>query len=133
MVEDGVAPHRRDDAGRQSEGEREQDGAERELDGRGEQRGEFGDHRLMRDDRAAEIAAHQPREIVAVLHQHRLVEAVFLAQLLVPDRIDPALARHGLDRIARDEADQHEHQERDPDEGRDHEAQAGEDEPEHGA
>ena len=32
MIEDGIAPHRRDDAGRQSEAQREQDGAERKLD-----------------------------------------------------------------------------------------------------
>ena len=76
----------------------------------GNKRLEFGDHRLMGDDRAAEIAMQQPRQIVAVLHQHRLVEAVFLAQLRVPDRIDAALARHRLDRIAGHQADQHEHQ-----------------------
>ena len=76
-------------------------------------------------------AAHQPREVIAVLHQDRLVEAVLLAQLFVPGRIDAALARHGLDRIARNEADQHEHQQRDPDEGRNHETDAREKEPEH--
>ena len=102
VIEDRVAPHRRDDAGRQSEAQREQDGAERKLDGRREQRREFGDHRLMGDDRAAEVAAHQPRQIEAVLHHDRLIEAVFLAQLRVPHRIDAALARHRLDRIARE-------------------------------
>src|SRR5215470_18432687 len=85
----------------------------------------------MGDDRASKVAAYQPRQIVPVLNQHRLVEAVFLAQLLVPDRIDPTLARHRLDRIARDETDKYEYDERDPDEGRNHETDARENEPEH--
>src|SRR5262249_53177896 len=83
------------------------------------------------EHQASELAAPQPRQIVPVLNQHRLVEAVFLAQLLVPDRIDTALARHRLDRIARDETDKHEYDERDPDEGRNHETDARENEPEH--
>src|SRR5258708_1942601 len=85
----------------------------------------------MRDDRAAEVAAHQPRQIETVLHHDRLIEAVILAQLRMPDRIDPALTRHRLDRIARNETDEHEYQQRDPDEGRDHQAEARENEPEH--
>ena len=85
----------------------------------------------MRDDRASKVAEHQPRQIVPVLNPHRLVEAVFLTQLLVPDRIDPTLARHRLDRIARDETDKHEYDERDPDEGRNHETDARENEPKH--
>jgi hypothetical protein len=85
----------------------------------------------MRDDRAAEIAPHEPRQIETVLYQDRLVEAVVLTQLRVPHRIDSTLARHRLDRVARNEADEHKHQERDPDEGRYHEAQPGENEPEH--
>ena len=74
---------------------------------------------------------HQPRQIEAVLHQHRLVKAVLLAQLRVAGRIDAAFARHGLDRIAGDQADQYEHEQRDPDEGRNHETQPGKSEPEH--
>ena len=72
-------------------------------------------------------------DVDAVLHQHRPVEAVFLAQLLVARRVDAALARQGLDRIARNEADQEEGQQRDPDEGRNDEADAGQDEAEHAA
>ena len=131
VVEDRVAPHRRDDAGRQAEDEREQDRAERELDGRRKQRREFRDHRLMRDDRVAEIALQHAADVDAVLHEHRLVEAVLLAQLRMPDRIDAALAGHGLDRIAGNEADQDEGEQRDPDEGRNDEADPGEDEAEH--
>jgi hypothetical protein len=65
------------------------------------------------------------------LHQHRLIEAVVLAQLRVPGRIDTAFARHRLNGIAGDQADKHEHKQRNPDEGRNHEAQPGKDEPEH--
>ena len=72
-------------------------------------------------------------EIDAVLHENGLVEAVFLAQLLVARGIDPALAGKGLDRIAGNEADQEKGEQRDPDEGRDDQADAGEDEAEHRA
>ena len=60
-----------------------------------------------------------------------LVEAVFLAQLLVARGIDAALAGERLDRVAGNEADQEKGEQRDPDEGRDDEADAGQDEAEH--
>ena len=71
------------------------------------------------------------RDVDAVLHQYRLVEAVGLAQHLVPRRVHPALARHGLDRVAGNEPDQEKREQRDPDEGRDDEADPGQDEAEH--
>ena len=70
-------------------------------------------------------------EIDPVLDDDRLVEAVFLAQLLVAGGIDAALAGKRFDGIARYEADQEESQQRDPDEGRDDQADAGENESEH--
>src|SRR5258708_7159937 len=85
----------------------------------------------MRDDRAAEVTAEEPRQVETVLHQDRLIETVIFDQLRVSDRVDPALARHGLDRVAGNEPDQNEDQQRDSDEGRNHEAGTGEDEPEH--
>ena len=78
-----------------------------------------------------EIAVQHVPDIDAVLHEDRLIEAVFLAQLRVPDRIDAALAGHRLDRIAGDEADEKEGEKGDPDEGRDHQADAGQDKAEH--
>ena len=53
MIEDRVAPHRRDDAGRQADGEREQDGADataRSSPGTGVRNSD--DDRLVGDDRA---------------------------------------------------------------------------------
>ena len=84
----------------------------------GNRPGEFLDHRLMRDDGAAEIAVREPRQIKPVLDDDRPIETVLVAQLLVQRLIDAVLAGHRLDRIAGDEADQHEHEQRDPDEGR---------------
>ena len=113
------------------EHESEDDGAERQLDGRREQRRELAQHRLLRDHRLAEIALEDAGQIDPVLDEDRLVEAVFLAQLLVAGGIDAALAGKRFDRIARYEADEEEGQQRDPDEGRDDQADAGEDESEH--
>ncbi len=73
---------------------------------------------------------HQPQQIEAVLHEHRLIEAEVLAQLREPGRIDAAFARHRLNGIARNQADKHEHKQRDSDEGRNHEAQPGKNKPE---
>ena len=73
----------------------------------------------------------QSPDINAVLHENGLVEAIFLAQLLVTHGIDAALAGEGLDRVSGNEADQEESDQRDPDEGRDDEADAGQNEPEH--
>ena len=89
------------------------------------------EHRLLRDHRLAEIALEDAGQIDPVLDDDRLVEAVFLAELLVAGGIDAALAGKRFDRIARNEADQEEGQQRDPDEGRDDQADAGEDESEH--
>ena len=89
------------------------------------------DHRFARDDGLAEVAVEEAGDVDAVLHEDRPVEAELLAQRLVPDGVDPALARHGLDRIAGDEPDQEEGEQRDPDEGRNDEADPGQDEAEH--
>ena len=116
MVEDRVAVDRGENAGRQAERQRKQHGAERKLDGRGKQRRKLGDHRLARDDRAAEIAMHDATDVAAVLNEERLVEPVFAQQLRVTCGIDAALARHGLDRVAGHDADQEESKQRKADE-----------------
>ena len=87
--------------------EREQHGAQRQLDRGREQRGELVDDRLVRDDRRAEIAAQRRARLEPVLDDaQRLVEAVLVPQFRVPRRIDAVLAGQRLDRIAGDEADQ---------------------------
>ena len=85
----------------------------------------------MRDDGSAEITVQQATDVDGVLHQHRTVEAILLAQGLVPHGVDAALPGQRLDRIARHQPYEHEGQKGDPNEGRDHETQPGEDEPEH--
>ena len=115
----------------QAEDQREQHRRGGELDGCGKQRLEFGDHRRLSDDRFAEITLQHAAEIVAILHVQRLIEAEFLQQLGVMDRIDAALARHRLDRIAGHETDQEERNQRDSDKGRNDETDAGQDEAQH--
>ena len=132
VVEQRVASHGGDDAGGYAENQREQYGAERELDRRGKQRHELVQHRRLRDHRLAEVAVQHAADVDAVLHQHRPVESVFLEQLRVPRRIDPALPCHRLDRITRHQADQEEREQRHADEGRDDERQPGEEETDHG-
>ena len=67
----------------------------------------------MRDNRAAKIALHQSGQIKPVLNEDRPVETVILAELRMPHRIDAPLARHGLDRIAGNEANEHKDKQRD--------------------
>ena len=60
-----------------------------------------------------------------------LLFSVQLGWTPVSGRIDAMFARHGLDGVAGDQADQHEYEQRDPDEGRNHETDARENEPKH--
>ncbi len=92
MVEDGAAPDRGEDADRNAEEDGEQDRHRRQFDRRREQGEEFFEHRLLGDDRAAEIAVQQVAEVDAVLLQQRPVEAEFGAQRGMARRIDAALA-----------------------------------------
>ena len=102
-----------------------------ELDRRREQRGELAQHRLLRDHRLAEVAVEHAADVDAVLDEHRPVEPVFLEQRRVPRGVDAALARHGLDRIARHDPDQEEREQRHADEGRDDEADSAQQEAQH--
>ena len=61
-------------------------------------------------------------DVDAVLHEHRTVETVFLEQLGVAPGIDAALARHRLDGIAGNQADEEEREQRHPDERRNDES-----------
>ena len=131
VVEYRVASHGGDHARRNADDEREQDRAGGELDGRGEQRGELAHHRLLRDHRLAEVPVQHAADIDAVLDEHGPVEPVFLEQRRMPGGIDAALARHGLDRIARHDPDQEEGEQRHADEGRDDEADSAQQEAQH--
>ena len=82
-------------------------------------------HRLLGDIDLPRSPLQDAGQIDPVLDDERLVEAVFLAELRVAGGIDAALAGKRFDGIARHEADQEEGQQRDPDEGRDDQADAG--------
>ena len=88
-------------------------------------------HRAMGDDGDAEVALQHVADIVEELHVERPVEAHLVQQLGVALGRDAALADTHLDRIARHQADQDEGQEDDAEEGRDHQADARQDEAEH--
>ncbi len=131
MVEDRVSAHRGQNTGRKAEDQGEQHRAQRELDGGREKSGKLRQHRLPRDDGAAEVAVEDACDIAAILDEKRPVETEFPTQLLVSSRIDAALARHRLDRVSGDEADKKESQHGDPDKGRDRHADAGQREANH--
>ena len=70
-------------------------------------------------------------EIDPVLDEDRPIEAVFDPQLLEALRVDAALARERLDRIAGHEANEEKGQHGDSEKGRNDEADACQDESEH--
>src|SRR5204862_7590683 len=82
-------------------------------------------------DRDAEVAVQRAPDVLAVLHRQRPVEAELVDEPLVALGRHAALARECLERIAWNEADQREDEQRDAEEGRDDEAEALEDEGEH--
>ena len=97
--------------------------ARRELDGRRHPLGNRRRHRLVRAKRLPEIAAHEPFQETAVLHDERTIEPELDPQLRHV-RGRRAFAKHGLDGIARDEMNQREHQRRDAEHDRDGQEQA---------
>ena len=131
VVEHRVALDRGDDPGRQPEEYRKEHGRERELDGRGEELRELGDHRRVGDEREPEVAAQHVAHVDEVLDVERAVEAVVVEELCVARGRDPALAREDLERVARHRVHEEKREQRDPDEGRDDEDQAREDETQH--
>jgi len=70
-------------------------------------------------------------DVDAVLDQHGAIESVLLEQRRVSRRVDAALARHGLDRVARNEPDQEEREQCHADECRYDEREPGQQETQH--
>ena len=93
--------------------------------------GELEEHRLLVDDRAAEIAVEQPFEIEPQLHEPRLVEPETAPQRRDLDR-SRVIAEPDRDRIARDGVQEREARDRDRDEDRDEPDAAPDDEVDHG-
>ncbi len=116
VVGDGIALERREHARGHADQRRQQHRAQRELDGRREQRRELLQHRLVRSERRAQVAAQDVADVVAILHRQRAVEPELVQQARAPRRIHPPLAGKVLDRVAGDEVDQRERQQRHADE-----------------
>ncbi len=131
VVEYRVSLHRRQDAGRYADQQREQDRADGQFDGGRKQREELAQHGLLGDQRFAQVALEHADDIDAVLHHNGLVQAVFLEQLGMAHRIDAAFARHGFNRVSRHHADQEEGQQRHPQESGNDQAQTGKDKAQH--
>jgi hypothetical protein len=133
VVPGGVALHRGDDSGGKADRQGEQHGDERQLERGREARREFGEDRLVRDRRQTEVAVQCLPDVVTVLHRQRSVEPELVEQPLVALLGHAALARKGFDRIAGNEADQREDEQRDAEEGRHDEGDAPEEEGKHAA
>jgi len=121
-------------AGQCAEDEPERHGGERPEHREGQRRGhghlERARHRLMRDERGAELPVEDIREPVDVLRHDRLVEAELMVDLL--DLLDRrAFAEQEIRRIARDELEHEERQCRDDEERRHREKDALGGQPQH--
>ena len=103
---------------------RDGDENERDLQPIGDLRGNLG----LADVALAQVEAQQPTHPVEELRGQRPVQAVFLDQRRMARRVDAALARQRLDRVARDHADQEKHQQRHAQKGGNDQTQAGKDE-----
>ncbi|MPM26784.1 hypothetical protein SDC9_73289 [bioreactor metagenome] len=126
-----AASHPGPDAGRDTHDDLEDD-----RDDGQPQRGREADGELVQDGVAVEVrpqvAADQPAEVVAVLHQDRLVEVVLLGELRHVRRRAGPLAAPSGDRIARQGEHHQEDQERRSDQDRDHLQQSADDIGSHG-
>jgi hypothetical protein len=114
-LEPRAAPHRHQDAGRQSDADRDDQRAAREVERVGQARHDDGGDRHALHQRLAEVEARELRQVVEILHMQRPVEAERVAQGLgVLAR--RALRQHQQGRIAREVLDE-EHQRHRPENG----------------
>src|SRR5687768_7318937 len=127
VVDPGVLPHRRHDAERDREQDAEERGEKRELDGQSDAQHHLMHDRLPGPERDAEVEAREIAHPVRELDVHRLVEAEGRA-LTVDDLLGhrgPRIAQR--DDVAGDQTHDHEGEDRDADERRDHEEEPAED------
>ncbi len=112
-VEAAAAMHRRIDAGRHADEERQQGRGEDQLERARQPQRDLGCDRIVVDQRAAEIEPHQAGREIAVLRQDRPVEAEARAQLGDRGRIGhrAAARQQQFGRIARHQM-QHEEDDR---------------------
>jgi hypothetical protein len=119
VVEQAAPADAGDDAGDQRHGRRDDDGDQRELDGRGPgQLHHVSD--LAAGQRGAEVAGEQALHVVPVLHEEGLVEVVALGQDLAHVVGEGSFARQGLEGVILVGEHQRVHDEGGPEEGQDH-------------
>jgi hypothetical protein len=131
VVEHRAVSLRRQKAERDPEDDREQHGAERQLDRRGKAMADLEGDRAERGDARAEVAVTDGLdEVTPVLNRERVVESVLLPDLR--DRLGRRpLAEQRFCRRAGEGTDPEEHEDRQPDEDRDEEQQPANDESQH--
>ena len=114
------------------------DDAERNADRGGKQQRQAGEPRGDRNPRQdlvergllghigiAEIAAQQPADPVQILQRDRLIEAEFLLQMRLVGGIDIAGGvKQDIDDVAGHDTQQHEDDDRDPEQGHEHQGDA---------
>ena len=114
VVPGGALLHRRDDAGGDADQERDDDRHAGELHRDRQLLRDQVEHRQLVAHGLAEITRQHALDPVDILHRHRLIEPVLLADLLDHGRV-ALLARHDQRRIARQQVlqrkDQHRHEE----------------------
>ena len=108
LVEPRTALDCGEDAGRDAEGDGEDQREGRQFEGGGEQRQEVDDHRSLGRQRHPEIALQDLADVIEVLLPDRLVEAELFLEDLVALRRDPVLTGHRQDGIAGQQPDERE-------------------------
>ena len=131
VVDDRVALHCREHAGRQPHHESEDQREGCELDRGREKRCEFPGDTVVRRQRAAEVPVQHLHEVVTVLHRQWPVESEFMQKARTARGVHAALAGNILDRIARNQVNQRERKQRDAEKRRDDQRQATQHEAEH--
>ncbi|SVJ74565.1 Uncharacterised protein [Klebsiella pneumoniae] len=124
VVEQRTAFQGGDHPGQQAEGAGEEHGGQGQFQGRREQGEEFVPDAFAGGQRFAEIALCQVAHVVQVLLVQRLVQAQAVQGLGMHLRIDATFAHHHFHRVAGNQADQREGEQRHAEEGGDQQPQS---------
>ena len=125
LVGEAIVSERREEAEPDPDDDREDDHEDRELGRGGEGDREVLRHRVVGLGRDAEVALEQVAEVHEVLHDHRLVEALRLAELRDDGRIARRpLPQRGLRRVGGHQVGEREGDERDAEDQQDADTQA---------
>ena len=117
--------HRADHAERNADRGRKQQRQAGEPRGDRNARQDLVERGLLGHIGIAEVAAEQPADPVQVLHGDRLIEPEFLLQMRLVGRIDIARGiKQDIDDVARHDTQQHKDDDRDPEQGHEHQHDA---------